>query len=992
MKRSFKILSSLSVGFFSFLMCFSTAQAQTIVSIADGGQVNDVSCSSSVVITDSNANGGNYGPNESFTITICIEDASTNFAEIIISPALYGDIWDVDANSSLFIYDGIGTGGPLLGVFNSVSDPAGITVSGNNACMTMQFISGSNSSGAGFTSTFSCIQPLQPFLFDVVGTPELAFYGQVNDDAIQICFGDTVTLDLVTNYPLSDAGGNGYAQADATSFFRYVMGDGTIYQGTGLNSIEHVYLEPFGYQVTVTIRDINGRVESDQFFILIAPRPDFSNLPVNDTLCIGEQTIISGGVQNNGFIGVDATSSAILGGGILGEQLYLPDGNDENYQTSIIIDEFPDGQTIQNASDIINFCVNMEHSFLGDLEMMLSCPDGTSINVFNSFTGDGLFPGGFGGGGTFLGDANDFGINGVPGIGFDYCFSMNAAFGTLGQEFQAGNTILVNTFQVGNAMSPGTYLPEEGFVNFIGCPLNGNWTLTIRDNLGIDDGFIFNWSIYFDPNINPNTVFYSPEIVEVMWADNPDIVEDNGNSILVEPSQPGDNAFTFIAIDEFGCIHDTTVFVYIRPLTTAQNAIACDLTHTLVPANAPGGGTWEIITAPTATATAIFDFPNPFVADVTATEYGIYDFLFTDANCSYTAASEVDFRPDPQIAPFPADTTLCLGASIVINAGPQQANSDNFFINWSLNGSTINTTDYAITADQTGTYTLTLSGVCGTETQSTDVISIAIAFMGDTICGRQAFGQVTVEPEGNGLWSADVEGISFSNVNLTSTSISAQNYGNVAITYTDSRCVNDGLTRNFRFVEQPVALITPPNPEFCVELDILTLTVQTTGSDRGNYIWAVNGTTETTNNDTIQFAPLTFEPLENYAITVLVQDEFLVCPLSTGQTLFEGLWCTYNIPNVITPNGDGANDRFHVEFLEFFPGSSLRLYDRWGKMVFEDANYDQYQVSAANGGPVQGGWDGGDVESGTYFYELLIPHLRKIESGYLQILDSRNSQ
>lgn len=590
--------------------------AQDVVSIADGGTVTDVSCASSVIITDSDLNGGNYGPSEDYTITICVEGASTSNAEIIISPALNGDTWDVDANSTLFIYDGANTGATLLGAFNSVTDPAGISVSGTSGCLTMQFISGAGSSGAGFTANFTCIQPLQPFLFEVSATPPLEFYDQVSDDAIQICFTDSIILNVATEYPLSDAGGNGYVQSDATSFFRYLMGDGTIYQGFGLSSISHTYQQPFGYQVTLIIQDVQGRVESEQFFVLIAPRPDFSNIPNADTLCVGEQTIISGGVDGTGFIGVDPTTSAILGGGILGEQLYLPDGNNENYETSINIDEFDDDQVIENVSDIISFCVNMEHTYLGDLEMMLTCPDGTSINVFNSFTGDGLFPGGFGGGGTFLGDANDFAADGIPGIGFDYCFaSLNPEFGTMGAEFAAGNTVPVNTFNNGNAMAPGTYTPEDSFDNFIGCPINGDWTLTIRDNLGIDDGFIFNWSIFFDPLINPSTVYYSPDIVEVMWAENQDIVTDNGNSIVVEPSQPGNNAFTFIAIDEFGCEHDTTIFVYVRPLVIAgPDAIACNLEHILTATNAVAGGEWAVIDQPTPGAQVEYEYLASAVA------------------------------------------------------------------------------------------------------------------------------------------------------------------------------------------------------------------------------------------------------------------------------------------------------------------------------------------------------------------------------------------
>src|SRR5690606_38499482 len=308
-------------------------------------------------------------------------------------------------------------------------------------CLTLEFISGTGSSGEGFTSTFQCSQPLQDFTFDLSGTPDIEPFQDFSTLAMQICFGDSIIVSAQTNYPLSEAGGNGYEQSDETSLFRYSMGDGTIYQGLGLTEISHTYTDPFGYVVTVIITDVNGKVEFDQFYVLIAPRPHFSNLAVDDTLCIGTQTVISGGIQGADTVGIDPSTAAILGGGILGEQLYLPDGNNENYETAINIDEFDDDQVIQSVSDFVNFCVNIEHSYLGDLEMMLSCPDGTSINIFNSYSGDGLFPGGFGGGNTYLGDANDPLPDGVPGFGFDYCFNDGADWGTLGEELATGNTV-----------------------------------------------------------------------------------------------------------------------------------------------------------------------------------------------------------------------------------------------------------------------------------------------------------------------------------------------------------------------------------------------------------------------------------------------------------------------------------------------------------------------------------------------------------------------
>ncbi len=280
--------------------------------------------------------------------------------------------------------------------------------------------------------------------------------------------------------------------------------------------------------------------------------------------------------------------------------------------------------------------------------------------------------------------------------------------------------------------------------------------------------------------------------------------------------------------------------------------------------------------------------------------------------------------------------------------------------------------------DETGLYVVFISGVCGTASDTTDVVAITLDFEASTVCGLQSSASAELDPPGPGVWSGP-ENISFSNANLLNTQISSSLFGIYPITYTDDRCPADEVTHDFNFVEQPEAVIIPANPDFCVDLDELILSATVNGSFNGTYIWNVNGTQQLSQNDSLFFPVEYFDPLEDYLISVLVQDAFSVCPLATGETNFTGKWCTYNIPNVVTPNGDNKNDRFHVEFIEYFPNTKLTVYDRWGKTVFEQANYDKYQAST-------GGWDPNDVNSGTYFYELLIPHVDRIESGYVQVL------
>ena len=56
-------------------------------------------------------------------------------------------------------------------------------------------------------------------------------------------------------------------------------------------------------------------------------------------------------------------------------------------------------------------------------------------------------------------------------------------------------------WSAGNSIDPSvTYEPETSFANFAGCPINGQWTIIVQDNLGTDDGWIFEWGLFILTN------------------------------------------------------------------------------------------------------------------------------------------------------------------------------------------------------------------------------------------------------------------------------------------------------------------------------------------------------------------------------------------------------------------------------------------------------------------------------------------------------------
>ncbi len=65
----------------------------------------------------------------------------------------------------------------------------------------------------------------------------------------------------------------------------------------------------------------------------------------------------------------------------------------------------------------------------------------------------------------------------------------------------------------------------------------------------------------------------------------------------------------------------------------------------------------------------------------------------------------------------------------------------------------------------------------------------------------------------------------------------------------------------------------------------------------------------------------------------------------------------YEVRDVITPNGDGMNDQFAVTCISDFP-STLEIYDRWGKLVYNQDSYDGTWMGVSNSNEelIEGGY------------------------------------
>lgn len=140
------------------------------------------------------------------------------------------------------------------------------------------------------------------------------------------------------------------------------------------------------------------------------------------------------------------------------------------------------------------------------------------------------------------------------------------------------------------------------------------------------------------------------------------------------------------------------------------------------------------------------------------------------------------------------------------------------------------------------------------------------------------------------------------------------------------------------------------------------LTFENNTQNSVGFLWDFGNGKQSTNQTPTEDI---FSESGTYVITLEAKNE-------TGCSLLITEEFNYNpwdgqVPNVITPNGDGKND-----LLVIGTTAALRIYNRWGKPVYSNEEYDN-------------SW-GKNVKTGTYFYELMLPD-KSTCKGYIDVIN-----
>lgn len=86
------------------------------------------------------------------------------------------------------------------------------------------------------------------------------------------------------------------------------------------------------------------------------------------------------------------------------------------------------------------------------------------------------------------------------------------------------------------------------------------------------------------------------------------------------------------------------------------------------------------------------------------------------------------------------------------------------------------------------------------------------------------------------------------------------------------------------------------------------------------------------------------------------------CVLSADNEAIVGEKCNPHVFNIISPNGDGMNDVWEIENIQDFPDSVVKIYNRWGNLVFEEEGYLNTWEGTDN--------DGNPLLAGAYYYVI----------------------
>jgi gliding motility-associated-like protein len=208
----------------------------------------------------------------------------------------------------------------------------------------------------------------------------------------------------------------------------------------------------------------------------------------------------------------------------------------------------------------------------------------------------------------------------------------------------------------------------------------------------------------------------------------------------------------------------------------------------------------------------------------------------------------------------------------------------------------------------------------------------------------------------------------------TNLSIDSNAYFTVTLKVTsDSGCVSTVSENNYITVYPNPGAVFEAQPQTATITDpLISITDLSKGSSSWNWNFGDNSTSNI-------FSPSlhTYSDTGTYIITLITSTQHGCSDTAYHTIIIEPDFVFY-IPDAFTPNGDGVNDTFTGKGM-FFTEYQMRIYDRWGNLIFSTNDINKSWDGTANHGT--------DIaQRDVYVYVITLFDLNKLKHNYRGIV------
>ncbi len=217
-------------------------------------------------------------------------------------------------------------------------------------------------------------------------------------------------------------------------------------------------------------------------------------------------------------------------------------------------------------------------------------------------------------------------------------------------------------------------------------------------------------------------------------------------------------------------------------------------------------------------------------------------------------------------------------------------------------------------------------------------------------------------------WSWDLANNSYSSVQNPSRNFTDTGVFQIKLTIINTQgCISDTALK--QAVVHPYPVLKMGNSKMVLEGGSVNLTPQYIYGTQLTYLWTPS---QYLNSDTAR-VPVA-SPLNDITYQLNLTG---IGGCSVSDTLFVKVLKSPLIPNAFSPNGDGINDEWKIQYLESYPGATVEVFNRYGQKIFGSIGYDK---------PWDGKYNGKPLPIGTYYYLINPKNGRQIMSGSITII------